>query len=625
MLTIDAVAVLDVDAPALTPELLKRWRRAGVPWWVPSILLIAWWVIGAVLGFIGDTAPCSPAEPSVCGPDITFAWAVVPLLATPILLVWMPLAGCAAGVVFGIADVIWDDVDASRWAFGTHGIACALVAVWLLRARSAQLRVMADLPVRQLPSTAEDSGYARILGLQAWLGVLAVVAGGVVLGIYLHRQHVVDQHMARASMEVVTVVESDNDTIKVRPDGSKTSASLDVYDSSVYPVDSMQPAYVDRGSDPPWVTLVAEQQDETGWLSFAVGLELLAVALIGRAYVGRRRRVHLLEHGGPTLSLRVDIDDDHVDAGTANNKRLGKFSGDRYLRSTGVEWDASTTVAFGQAFRDERPTTEGDPWRVPPTTTGQDAVLIGDIASRSWVAVVTANEVILPQSPLREFATRGPSRPDTSFWARFRKTPPVVDDPETGDLPGSAVTEAAETLPDLPLAVPLGKASRRELPYSLVQALAFVAAPVVCLLVQPSVFGTFALLVMGGTLAMPAWSRRQHEVVLDRRGMVLVGAVRTTTVPWARVVGVRQDGAHVLVGVEPDSMQILWVRPSAALDPLSAEAAAKQLARIVVRLRTMGQAAGDPGTTESSRLDTVRGFLAVYALVATLTAIVTLL
>ena len=620
------MAVLDVDAPTLTPELLERWRRADVPWWVPSILLITWWVVGVILGFIGDTAPCSPADPSVCGPDITFAWAVVPLIATPILLVWMPLAGCAAGVVFGIADIVWDDVDASRWAFGTHAIACALVAVWLLRARSAQLRIMADLPVRQLPSTAEDSGYARILGLQAWLGVLAVLAGGVVLGIYLHRQHVVDQHMAHASMEVVTVVESDNDTITVRPDGSKASASLDVYDSSVYPVNSMQPAYVDRGSDPPWVTLVAEQQDETGWLSFAVGLELLALVLIGRAYVGRRRRVHLLEHGGPTLSVRVNIDeDDHVDVRAANNKRLGKFSGDRYPRSTGVEWDASTTVAFGQAFRDERPTVESDPWRVPPTTTGQDAVVMGDIASRSWVAVVTANDVILPQSPLREFATRGPSRPETSFWSRFRKTSPVVDEPETGDLPGSAVTETAETLPDLPLTVRLGKASRREVPYSMVQALAFVAAPVVCLLVQPSVFGTFALLVMGGSFGYAGMESLVTKVVLDRRGMVLVGAVRTTTVPWARVVGVRRDGAQVLVGIEPDTMQILRVRPSDALDPLSAEAAAEQLGRIIVRLRTMGQAAGDPGTTGSSRLNTGARVLAVYALVATLTAIVTLL
>jgi hypothetical protein len=86
-------------APPMDGPRIDRWTAAAVPWWVPRLVLIVGWVGACVVAVAGDTLSCTAADPGVCGPAVTFAVAIVVLLATPVLLWWLPLAGCGTGML----------------------------------------------------------------------------------------------------------------------------------------------------------------------------------------------------------------------------------------------------------------------------------------------------------------------------------------------------------------------------------------------------------------------------------------------------------------------------------------------------------------------------------------------
>lgn len=123
----------------LTSEAAARWTAAGVPGWVTRGLLTGCWLLALIAAIAGgDTSQCTPDNPAICGPEVDFAGWIVICLATPVLLIWMPLAGCLAGVAFAVADLRYDDVIAANIGFGLHGLACAVVGAWLWRASAAQ-------------------------------------------------------------------------------------------------------------------------------------------------------------------------------------------------------------------------------------------------------------------------------------------------------------------------------------------------------------------------------------------------------------------------------------------------------------------------------------------------------
>lgn len=124
-------------AQPLTTDAAARWSALGVPRWVPKGLLTGGWGLALIAAIAGDTIGCTPDNPAICSPDQGFAWWFVICAATPVLLIWMPMVGCLAGVAFAAADIAYDDVASANVGFGLHGLACIVVAAWLWRAAAA--------------------------------------------------------------------------------------------------------------------------------------------------------------------------------------------------------------------------------------------------------------------------------------------------------------------------------------------------------------------------------------------------------------------------------------------------------------------------------------------------------
>ena len=86
---------------------VQRWQAAAVPWWVTKVGLVGGWIVAFYFAASGSDVPCTAARP--CVPDPLFSLAVVPLLATPLLLLFgRVLTGCAMGVAFGVLDLVLD-------------------------------------------------------------------------------------------------------------------------------------------------------------------------------------------------------------------------------------------------------------------------------------------------------------------------------------------------------------------------------------------------------------------------------------------------------------------------------------------------------------------------------------
>ena len=258
-----------------------RWLRAAVPRWVTSIVLPSLWVLAIAVAIATDDAQCTPRDPSVCGPDSAFAYAVVALLATPVLLFWMPVLGCVAGVLFALSDIRYDPVPAARWAFGVHGLLCALVAVRLLRGMAEQRRIASAAA-----GGGRATGIAGITGEASPSAVPRLVVAGLLvlagLGFFAWYDHEVSDEQAhlRRAVQVdgrITEVRPDEFLIvRVRrPTGGTGELRIGMYDTSPYPLHSSTPVLLDP-QDPDWVRLVAEPQDSTGWQTAGAGCFLLA-------------------------------------------------------------------------------------------------------------------------------------------------------------------------------------------------------------------------------------------------------------------------------------------------------------------------------------------------------------
>lgn len=258
-----------VPTRPLTGSAARRWTAWTAPLQVARLALIASWVGAMAVALITDTDRCRPADPSFCGPDQSFAWWSVVLFLTPLLLLWRPLAGCVAGVVFGAADQVFDDLRAANVAFGVHAAMCLVVAVLLVRAARRQRLTVEDMTgsatataVTSVRSEPVDPGWDPAATV---LAVLAVVVGTALLGWYDNQVTTERTHLARAVTVSAVVESTDEDASTVTltlPDGRSVSVSpLDTYG-----VSAGVPLLVDP-TDPGWTRLVAEPADHTGWES----------------------------------------------------------------------------------------------------------------------------------------------------------------------------------------------------------------------------------------------------------------------------------------------------------------------------------------------------------------------
>jgi hypothetical protein len=211
---------------------------------VTRCVLTAGWAAALVAAMVGDSSRCTPDNPAICGSDQGFAWWVVICVATPLLLIWLPLLGCAAGVAFALVDLAYDDVTSANIGFGLHGIACAVVAVWLLRSAAGQERVVADTSggirasvpfTHSCPDTRWN--WARLVAA----GIL-VLAGAALIGWYTHDLHTEQSHLAAAERVTGRVVAADDENYTIALDAAAAAGSRQVktgvLDPQLYPIGS---------------------------------------------------------------------------------------------------------------------------------------------------------------------------------------------------------------------------------------------------------------------------------------------------------------------------------------------------------------------------------------------------
>jgi hypothetical protein len=653
-------------APTLTAADARRWAAAAVPLWLTRWVLPAGWLAAAAAAIAGDTAACSAQDPSICGPDVGFAWASVLLFATPILLWWLPLAGCAAGVGFTVADLIWDDVGSGRVAFGLHGLACVAAAVWILRSNVVQSRIAGQAtagfrtrvpdppdpaePARALtpdpPDRSDRSDRPALVGNPLrWIAAAALVlAGAGLLGWYVHADRVEGSHVAasRQVSAVVTAVDEVDSTITARPE-STAPLTIPVFDTAGYPIGSTVPLRVDP-CDADWVRLVAEPGDSTGWL--AGGLGALALALVLAAVDLRERRgVRALLRGEhPALTVQVVPDDA---GGTRILPRTnGKVPRPELLPAVArvpvawapgsgpaggdddgdddwddeEEWDEQTQAEFGRAWRGEETDTPADGEGML-----EDAVLVGTLRDGGWAALVTADGVLLPTGPLRvrDIAPDGAPSAVRRALTRLPLGSAIVrattGDPAGGDSPHGfpgrpvRVSPAHEPL-QLPLTADRGVARRRL--GQLLVAIATVAAPAAILWLAEGWWDRGLAVVLGGQLLATAVAMSHEQVTLAPDHLEVVGATARWVVPWARLHGVRREGGRLALAWEPDNAAEVGPFAPCELGPSELgprEQAAERLGAAMLDLRTRALAAPVMASPARRHPGPLWVFLLVYA------------
>src|SRR5690349_8140152 len=108
-----------------------------MPFWAPW-LLVAVSVVGVVVSIATDQTVCTPKDPSLCGPDVAFAWAV-PLLITGLLTLWVwPVT--ASSLVLGYVglDLVYDPARPAHVAFAVLGLLVLGYAAGHLALRAQQ-------------------------------------------------------------------------------------------------------------------------------------------------------------------------------------------------------------------------------------------------------------------------------------------------------------------------------------------------------------------------------------------------------------------------------------------------------------------------------------------------------
>ncbi|SDG91141.1 hypothetical protein SAMN05216553_11371 [Lentzea fradiae] len=474
---------------------LHRWHAAAVPWWVTKVGLVGGWVAAFYFAVGGNDVPCTAAHP--CAPDPLFALAVVPLLATPLLLLFgRVLTGCATGVVFGALDLALDGSATANLAFGLHAAACAVVAAWTVRSRADQHEA-AGTALVMLPDMPPQRGALRVVA------VLLVLFGFLTFVQYDLSSGEIEQHVAKASRVEAEVVEIKN-TYEVwveLPDRQR--AGFEPLAPETYQVgDSVQVL-----ADGEWVRMENEPEDVTWWLTLGGAAVFLAVMLAVRE---RRRRALW---SGPVKAVRVR-------AVPVGPRRVLLRHGDAdvavvtTLADLGLEEPLyHDTEEFGRVWRGE----EDPPVPLDPV----ELLVAGEWHHGGQVALVRDGDVVA-----------------TSSLGRIRRHHTV----HGAHLPGEPVT--AGTPVDLPHAVWPGDRRRTE---GVVLLLGAVGA-----LVGLQYYPGFVVLgLIGVQCVLSAVTRFQPMMRLDHRHVVLYTGVWTYRVPWAQLHGVRRAGPQLMLAFGP--------------------------------------------------------------------------
>ncbi len=128
-------------------------------------------------------------------------------LGTPLLLFWMPLAGCLLGAAAGSAALMTAP-PGSGWS-GWHGLACAVVAGWLLLAVGVQrrlIRTASDRTSAPVPDTLRQARGPDRRGHRTWVGPVASVLGLAGLGLLVGNGVSVRNELAVATLAAAVLL-----------------------------------------------------------------------------------------------------------------------------------------------------------------------------------------------------------------------------------------------------------------------------------------------------------------------------------------------------------------------------------------------------------------------------------
>ncbi len=333
---------------------LRRWETHAVPAWVyRGVLFVGW---GFAFGYAVSTATtCTVTTP--CYPDPWLSVFAAALLATPVLLWREPVLGCALGAGFGLVEVLFEADEGIRLAFGLHGLACLLVALWLVEARRAQHRVFGEV---SRPVTVTRAVPVRFTG-RTVVAVLMLLVGVLALVKYMVDSGTLAEHTAAAVRVDGTVVAvGERDVTLELPSSRKT---FDVLTPGVYAMGMDVPVLVDG----PWAELVAEPEDVTFPLTaMAVALGMAAFLRL-RDVAGRRAWQRVL--AGPSPAVEVLV-------------RMGPRG--RAVLHT-VDGRPFASMPVSERFEDDR------------------MLAVGDLSHGGWVVLVTPEKLLLPNRPLRPY------------------------------------------------------------------------------------------------------------------------------------------------------------------------------------------------------------------------------
>lgn len=477
------------------PVDVQRWQAAAVPWWVTKVGLVGGWVAAFYLAASAGEAPCTTAHP--CMPDPVFSLAVVPLLATPLLLLFgRVLTGCAMGVLFGVLDLALDGSAAANVAFVLHAGACALVAAWTFRSRADQ-HDAAGAALVSLPDLPPQRGVLRVVA------VLLVLFGFLTFVQYSLINDEIAQHVAKASRVDAEVVEVKNasEVWVELPDRQRTAFQPLAADT--YHVGDEVPVLADGT----WVQMANEPEDVTWWLTLGGAAVFLAIVLAAR----ERRRRSLWN--GPVKAIRLQV---HPLGPRRILLRHGQddIATVATLADLGLEEPLyHDTEQFGRVWRGE----EDPPVRLDPP----EVLVAGEWHHGGQVALLVEGEVVA-----------------TSTLSRVRPRHTV----HSAHLPGEPVTTG--TAVELPHAVWPGDRRRAEG----VALLLGAAGALVALKEYPDLI---VLGLIGVQCVLSAVTRFQPMLRLDHDAVVLYTGVFTYRVPWEQVHGVRRSGPQLMLAFGP--------------------------------------------------------------------------
>lgn len=618
----------------------RSWQAAQVPRWVPRIVLVGAAVAAFIANLELDDTPCSATDPTVCGPDLRFTVALALLLATPILLWWLPLLGCVAGAGFAAADLAFDPLVEGKLVWGVFGALCVLVGLWLVWSGRRQRRVIARLgQSRTRVSPPHLLAKAQETYRHSWLGwvpvAVGLAAGAAAFVAYGNEVASEQAHLDVARRIDARVIEYDTEdylvTVDTGSSGRRVIDALDTYDAG-----ARVPVLIDP-SDSSWARLVAEPADFTFPETLGLDCLLLAGCLAWRQIAVRRTDRRLLSEDVPALEVLVRPVDYHTltvySADDSTGERpIATFStggsaddvDERHGRDDSDSFDDPDDTDPAEYGRQRRHATadldsedlddEVDEYEgclASRLTEPTPATLFGSFHDRARVAFVADRPgVVIGRLRAVDAVSR-------LFGVDRAVADPPAEEPVAVEAPRSPVAVVPSTVDtDTELTTNLPRTVRHSLldrlVFGIYAAAGLAAVPAIELLVDSARwYNRVFVAILGLEFVAYCAARATTRLVLDREALTVTGMFFVRVIPWHRVNSASVDRNRLAIAYEPATT----IKRGPYTGRKGGGPSAESVAAAIMSLRASALATGTSDASVRVRPSVGRlAFLALYTL-----------